>query len=178
VRILGIDPGSRATGYGVIEVEGSSLARVAGGVIRPAAEPLPERLGQIALALENVIAETRPDGAAVESVFAARNARSALLLGQARGAALVACGRSGLETAEYAPTRVKQAVVGYGSAPKPQVQRMVQRLLALAVLPASDEADALAIAICHAHTGRSAAAALGPARRPPRSARWRGVRAR
>jgi crossover junction endodeoxyribonuclease RuvC len=156
VRILGIDPGSRATGYGVLEVEGSRLARVAGGVIRPGAEALSERLSCIASTLGSVIRKTGPQSSALESVFAARNLRSALLLGQARGAALVACGLAGLPTAEYAPAQVKRAVVGYGAAGKEQVQRMVQRLLGLPSPPPVDEADALAVALCHANWSRGA----------------------
>jgi crossover junction endodeoxyribonuclease RuvC len=168
VRILGIDPGSRATGYGVVEVEGSRLARVAGGVIRPGAELLSERLACIASTLDGVVERTAPRSAALESVFAARNPRSALMLGQARGAALVACGLAGLPTAEYAPAQVKRAVVGYGAASKEQVQRMVQRLLGLASPPPADEADALAVALCHANSGQGSLAAR-PAR--PRIAR-------
>jgi crossover junction endodeoxyribonuclease RuvC len=153
VRILGIDPGSRATGYGVVEVEGSRLTRVDGGVIRPGAQLVSKRLACIVATLEDVIRRTVPESSALESVFTARNPRSALLLGQARGAALVACGLAGLPTAEYAPAQVKRAVVGYGAAGKEQVQRMVQRLLALASPPAADEADALAVALCHANWG-------------------------
>jgi crossover junction endodeoxyribonuclease RuvC len=151
VRILGIDPGSRASGWGVVDVEGSRLACVRSGVIRPREAELAERLASIARDLETLIRETGPQGAAIETVFAARNARSALLLGQARGAALVACGLAGLPCAEYAPSQVKRAVVGHGAADKSQVQRMVQRLLGLERLPAQDEADALAVAVCHAH---------------------------
>jgi crossover junction endodeoxyribonuclease RuvC len=143
----------------VVEVEGSSLALVAAGVIRPAAPLLSERLACIAQTLEGVIRQVAPHSSALESVFTARNPRSALLLGQARGAALVACGLAGLETAEYAPAQVKRAVVGYGAAEKEQIQRMVQRLLGLAGPPPSDEADALAVALCHAHWARSPLAA-------------------
>jgi crossover junction endodeoxyribonuclease RuvC len=168
VRILGIDPGSRATGYGVVEVDGSRLVRLAGGVIRPGAQLLSERLACIVATLESVIQKTDPQASALESVFTARNPRSALLLGQARGAALVACGIAGLPTEEYAPAQVKRAVVGYGAAGKEQVQRMVQRLLGLASLPATDEADALAVALCHANWSRSPI--------PPRSAKPRAAR--
>jgi crossover junction endodeoxyribonuclease RuvC len=157
VRIFGIDPGSRATGWGVVQVEGSRLSRVAGGVIRAAEGGPAERLALIHRALCAAIDETRPERAALESVFHARNARSALLLGQARGAALAACGLRGLPTAEYAPAQVKGAVAGYGAASKQQVQRMVQRLLGLSAPPPTDEADALAVAICHGHASRGAA---------------------
>ena len=153
MRILGIDPGSRATGYGVIDLERSKLSRVAGGVIRCGDDALSERLAQIDRALSAMIAEIQPGVAALESVFAGRNPRSVLLLGQARGVALAACARAGLPTAEHAPTQVKLAVVGHGRADKRQVQKMVQRLLGLAQAPSSDEADALAVAICHAHRG-------------------------
>ena len=152
MRILGIDPGTRATGFGLIECRGSTLRRIAGGTIRPRAPDLAGRLREIQLALERVIAEEKPEGAALEAVFSARNPRSALLLGHARGAALVACAGAGLVPAEYAPGRIKQAVVGYGGASKSQVQQMVQRLLGLAAPPPADEADALAVAICHGHT--------------------------
>ncbi|MFQ5697800.1 MAG: crossover junction endodeoxyribonuclease RuvC [Myxococcota bacterium] len=165
MRVLGIDPGSRATGYGVVAQEGPRLERVAGGVIRVGEGELTRRLAAIAAALEAVLLETRPDCVALEAVFSARNPRSALLLGQARGAALVACGRVGLAGAEYSPAEVKRAVTGHGGADKAQVQRMVRRLLGLAEAPASDEADALAVAICHAHVHASP---LVPAR-PPRS---------
>jgi len=153
VRILGIDPGSRATGYGIVEVEGANLVRVCGGIVRVGGLSLPERLARICQEIEDVIHRGCPEMAAIESVFTARNARSALLLGQARGAALTACGRCGLATAEYAPREVKRAVVGYGAADKAQVQQMVQRILGLASPRPRDEADALATAICHAHSG-------------------------
>lgn len=168
--MLGIDPGSRATGYGVVDREGGRLERVAGGVIRVAGQELARRLAAIAEALEAVLLETQPDSVALEAVFLARNPRSALLLGQARGAALVACGRMGLAGSEYSPAEVKCAVTGYGSADKAQVQQMVGRLLHLAEVPPADEADALAVAICHAHVQASP---LAPARSPQRRARGR-----
>jgi crossover junction endodeoxyribonuclease RuvC len=167
VRIIGIDPGSRATGYGVVDLQGAKLSRVASGVIRPdPARPLGERLAAIYEGLAGVIAATRPERAAVESVFAAKNARAALMLGQARGVALLACGIARLDAAEYSPMQVKLAVTGHGAASKEQVQRMVERLLVLASLGAADEADALAVAVCHAHSAprggrRAAGAALG-----------------
>ena len=152
MRILGIDPGTRATGFGVVQVEGSKLRRIAGGVIRPRCDELPGRLHELLCALTAVIEELRPEDAALEAVFTARNPRSALLLGHARGVALAACASARLSPAEYAPRRVKQAVVGYGAASKSQVQRMVQRLLGLSAPPPTDEADALAVAICHGHS--------------------------
>jgi crossover junction endodeoxyribonuclease RuvC len=152
VRILGIDPGTRATGFGIVEFEGSSLHRVAGGVIRPKSPDLALRLHELLKALGRVIREASPDAAALEAVFTARNPRSALILGHARGVALAACAAANLAPEEYAPGRVKQAVVGYGGASKSQVQLMVQRLLGLSVVPPTDEADALAVAICHGHS--------------------------
>jgi crossover junction endodeoxyribonuclease RuvC len=162
VRILGIDPGTRATGYGVVEFEGSVLRRVAGGVIRPREGDLALRLYEVHCALERVVRESSPDRAAIEAVFSARNPRSALLLGHARGVALAACAAAGLIPMEYAPGRIKRAVVGYGGASKSQVQRMVQRLLGLAAPPPVDEADALAVAICHGHSQPARKAAGRP----------------
>ncbi len=156
MRILGIDPGSNATGYGVVCVEGSSLRRLGGGTIRTRGETLGARLAHLQRELERVIAELAPDAAALESVFSARNVRSALVLGHARGVALAACAFAGLETGEYAPAQVKVAVTGYGRAEKLQVMRMVQRLLGLTEPPKTDEADALAIAVCHGLSRRSA----------------------
>ncbi len=158
VRVLGVDPGSRCTGYGVVDRHGSELRRVDSGVIRPRGSTLAERLSAIHAELTLVIARHQPHAAALEAVFSARNARSALVLGHARGVALAACGQAGLPTAEYAPATVKSAVTGYGMADKTQVQRMVQRLLGLDSLPPSDAADAIAVAICHAQSLRSAAA--------------------
>jgi crossover junction endodeoxyribonuclease RuvC len=160
VRILGIDPGSNATGYGVVCVEGSSLRRLGGGTIRTRGESLGARLAYLQRELERAIAELAPDHAALESVFSAKNARSALVLGHARGVALAACASAGLETGEYTPGQVKVAVTGYGRAEKLQVMRMVQRLLGLAAPPPSDEADALAIAVCHGLTRRGRARVL------------------
>ncbi len=171
MRVLGIDPGSRATGYGIVDHHSGRLCRVAGGVIRTGAETPARRLARIYAALRELIGEFRPDQTALEAVFAHRNVRSALLLGQARGAALVACGQAGLEAAEYAPTQVKLAVVGYGSADKAQVQQMVRRLLGLEAPPATDEADALAVAICHAHSAPLSRAPLSETRRSPGAAR-------
>lgn len=170
MRILGIDPGSRATGFGVVDFDGGRPRRVAGDVIRTAEGSLVVRLTRIFAELERVIAATKPDAAALESVFASHNVRSALVLGHARGAALLACGRAGLPVAEYAPAQVKGAVAGYGRAAKGQVQRMVARLLALEACPPVDEADALAVALCHGHGARGlervrGAEALAGARR-------------
>jgi crossover junction endodeoxyribonuclease RuvC len=158
VRILGIDPGSHVTGWGVIEADGPRLRRVDSGVIRASGDALGVRLAAIHRDLEALIARLAPQAAALEAVFTHRNPRSALLLGHARGAALVACSLAGLAAAEYPPARVKAAVSGYGRADKLQVQQMVQRLLGLDARPRSDEADALAVAICHHVEGRFPAA--------------------
>lgn len=149
MRILGIDPGSNATGYGVVSVEGGALRRLGGGTIRTRGDTLAERLGHLQRELESAIGALAPEVAALESVFSAKNARSALVLGHARGVALAACALAGLPTGEYTPSQVKVAVTGYGRAEKIQVMRMVQRLLGLVAPPPSDEADALAVAVCH-----------------------------
>ncbi|MDH2431174.1 crossover junction endodeoxyribonuclease RuvC [Pokkaliibacter sp. MBI-7] len=153
--IIGIDPGSRITGYGVIRFEAGRLSYVASGCVRITAEGLPLRLKQIQDALHELVAWHKPDEAAIERVFMARNADSALKLGQARGVAIVTLASHGLTVAEYAAKEVKQAVVGKGSADKVQVQHMVMALLKLPGLPQADAADALGIAICHAHRSAS-----------------------
>jgi crossover junction endodeoxyribonuclease RuvC len=161
-RILGIDPGSRATGYGVVDVVRGRCAYVASGCIRTADGELPGRVGEIYSGVAALIAEHAPDAAAVEQVFMARNASSALKLGQARGAALAALVVAGLPVSEYAARRVKQAITGTGAATKEQVQHMVCRLLHLNAAPRGDAADALAIAICHINTqGPTNARTLG-----------------
>lgn len=150
--ILGIDPGSRVTGYGVLEVRGSATVHVESGCIRTRGEDLTERLGVIFLRLQEIVARLGPEEAAAEQIFMHRNAASALILGQARGAALAAMVSSRLRVVEYAPARVKQAVTGSGRADKQQVQEMVKRLLSLPERPPEDAADALAVALCHAHS--------------------------
>jgi crossover junction endodeoxyribonuclease RuvC len=152
MRILGIDPGSRFTGYGVIEVSGDRAARIDHGVIRAGSGEFPERLGVIFHELRDLIERAAPDEVAVENVFVSKNAASALKLGQARGAAICAAIAAGLPVAEYSPRSVKQAIVGRGSADKVQVQHMVMVLLKLSETPAEDAADALAVALCHQHT--------------------------
>ncbi|MGH6610179.1 MAG: crossover junction endodeoxyribonuclease RuvC [Burkholderiaceae bacterium] len=151
-RVLGIDPGLNRTGYGVVEVDGQQLTCIAAGVIRVPAGDLHQRLGTILRSLAEVIRDTQPDVATVEKVFVNVNPQSTLLLGQARGAAICAAVTEGLVVHEYAALRIKQAVVGFGQADKRQVQAMVQRLLSLQRAPSSDAADALACAICHAHS--------------------------
>jgi len=154
--ILGIDPGSRKTGFGIINVQGNRHDYITSGVIRlPTAESLPERLKVIFDCVSELIDTHSPQQAAVEQVFMAKNPSSALKLGQARGAAIVACVNKELEVAEYSALQIKQAVVGTGAAKKEQVQHMVKTLLKLPAMPQEDAADALAAAICHAHTRAS-----------------------
>jgi crossover junction endodeoxyribonuclease RuvC len=153
VRILGIDPGLRVTGFGVIDKVGQQLHYVASGCIKTPVGELPERLKSILNSLGEVIAQHNPEQVAVEKVFVNVNPQSTLLLGQARGAAICAAVLVNLPVAEYTALQVKQAVVGNGHAKKEQVQLMVQRLLSLSGVPSPDAADALACAICHAHGG-------------------------
>jgi crossover junction endodeoxyribonuclease RuvC len=157
MRVLGIDPGLRITGFGVIDVDGPRLSYVASGVVRTPDGDLPDRLGVIFDGVREVVAVHRPTCAAVEKVFVNVNPQSTLLLGQARGAALCALTTGGLRVTEYTALQTKQATVGYGKATKLQVQAMVARLLRLSGSPSSDAADALACAICHAHTAASVA---------------------
>jgi crossover junction endodeoxyribonuclease RuvC len=155
VRILGIDPGLRITGFGVIDAQGTKLHYVTSGCVRtPSGGELPERLKSILDGLGEVIATHRPAQVAVEKVFVNVNPQSTLLLGQARGAAICAAVSHALPVAEYTALQVKQAVVGHGKAAKDQVQHMVRRLLSLPGDPSPDAADALACAICHAHGGQ------------------------
>ena len=150
-RILGIDPGLRITGFGVVDASGNRLAYVASGVVRTGTGGMPARLGVIARDLAHVIAEYSPAEVVVEQVFVNVNPTSTLALGQARGAAIAAAVLAGLPVHEYTAGQIKQAVVGGGRAAKAQVQSMVGRLLDLPGLPSPDAADALAAAICHAH---------------------------
>ena len=159
-RILGIDPGLRVTGFGLLVQQGGKLTYVTSGCIRASGASLPVRLGVIARDLAHVIAEERPTEVAVERVFVNVNPQSTLLLGQARGAALTALVNAQLPVAEYTALQMKKAVVGHGRAAKAQVQEMVRRLLELPSLPGPDAADALGLAITHAHAG-SAMARLG-----------------
>lgn len=154
LRILGIDPGLRVTGFGVIEQTGQHLSYVASGCIRSGEGELPQRLKVLLEGLQEVISTYRPQCAAIEQVFVNVNPKSTLLLGQARGAAICAAVTSALPVAEYTALQVKQAVVGTGRASKEQVQAMVRRLLKLPGDPSADAADALACAICHAHGGQ------------------------
>ena len=153
IRVLGIDPGTASTGFGVVESQAQALRTVTGGVISTAAGAPPERrLAAIAEALSRLLDEHEPDALAIEEVFFGRNARSAFAVGQARGAVLAAAGARDVPCFSYTPQAVKLAVCGSGAAGKEQVQRMVAALLGLDEPPASDHAaDALALAICHAH---------------------------
>jgi|TARA_Y100000589_G_scaffold118643_1_gene112751 crossover junction endodeoxyribonuclease RuvC len=153
--ILGVDPGSRITGYGVIRAEGRLIEYLDSGCIRVGEKPMAERLRVIFQSLATLIGEYRPEEFAIEQVFMARNPDSALKLGQARGAAIVSAATSGLAVHEYSARQVKQAVVGTGGADKTQVQHMVQALLSLSRPPQADAADALAVALCHAHMSQS-----------------------
>jgi crossover junction endodeoxyribonuclease RuvC len=152
MRILGLDPGLGTTGWGVIEAEGNRLAHVANGQIKTdTATPLPRRLAALADQLDALIAEQRPDSAAAEEVFVNQNPQSTLKLGQARGVVLMCAARGGIDVGEYSPTLVKKALVGTGSAEKAQVHAMVSRLLPGVKIAGPDAADALAVAITHAH---------------------------
>jgi crossover junction endodeoxyribonuclease RuvC len=161
MRILGIDPGLRTTGFGVIEANGPRLDYVASGTIKTGTldiGDLPARLKVIFDGVREVTARYRPECAAVEIVFVSLNPQSTLLLGQARGAALAALVSNDLQVSEYTAVQMKKAVAGHGQARKEQVQAMVVRLLALPGQPGQDAADALGVAICHAHAGASFAA--------------------
>ena len=151
-RILGIDPGSRITGYGIVDSDGRSTRYVASGCIKCAAGEFADRLETIFVEVSARVADYSPDEVAIESVFVHRNADSALKLGQARAAAICATFGTGMDLFEYAARAVKQSIVGRGGADKQQVQHMVKALLGLKTLPATDEADALAVALCHAHS--------------------------
>ncbi|MBT8145368.1 MAG: crossover junction endodeoxyribonuclease RuvC [Gammaproteobacteria bacterium] len=150
--ILGIDPGSRITGYGLINATGNKLEYVACGAVKTVGDSLPERLQQIFEGLNAVIEQHCPQQAAIEEVFMGRNAAAALKLGQARGSAIIACLQHGLPLEEYSARKVKQAIVGRGGAEKHQVQHMVKALLGISDNLQEDAADALAVAICHANT--------------------------
>lgn len=156
MRVLGIDPGTATTGYGVVEEQEGGLRALAYGAIStPAGQPLPLRLQTIYRELTALVAAWEPGGAAVEELFFSQNVRTAIHVGQARGVALLAMADTGLTVAEYTPLAVKQAVTGYGRADKAQMQEMVRVLLGLPEVPQPDDAaDALAVAICHLHSAR------------------------
>ena len=162
--ILGVDPGSRITGYGIIECSGRRQTYLGSGCIRTSGDDLSQRLKIIFDGLSEIIRQYQPDQFAIERVFMAKNADSALKLGQARGAAIVAATNADLSVAEYSATQIKNAVVGTGRAKKEQVQHMVQHLLKLPAAPQADAADALGVALCHYHTIQSLAAMSGQAK--------------
>ena len=176
MRVFGIDPGSQRTGFGCIESDGRRHQLVVCGAVRAAAhDAFPLRLAAIYRELSSRIRESRPDIVAIENLFHANNVRSALMLGPARGVAMLAAVEAGLAVVEYTPAEVKRAVVGYGRAEKAQVQRMIKLLLGLAKAPSPhDAADALAVAICHIHSGRE----LGSAKAEPYDRLSDGRRAR
>lgn len=178
--IVGIDPGSRLTGYGIIKTQGDKLIFVDAGVIKTFGSTMPERIGQIFAGIQSIVTHhqkysTLPMTGAIEEVFMAQNPDSALKLGQARGAAIAALGACGLEVSEYTARQIKQAVCGYGAADKEQVTQMVCRLLALSVVPKADAADGLACAICHAHASHSLYKILGSSasKTTKKKGRWR-----
>ena len=155
--VIGIDPGTATTGYGLVhEDESGNLTAVAYGVVvTPAKQPMPQRLLQLYRELKEIVLLHRPDGAAVEKLFFQKNVRTALSVGQGRGVAILALAEAEIEVSEYTPLEIKQAISGYGGAGKAQMQQMVRALLDLDEIPTPDDAaDALAVAICHLHTRR------------------------
>lgn len=166
--ILGIDPGSRITGYGLIKQLGGQCSYIGSGCIRVKGDVLADRLQQIFTGVSEIIRQYQPDEFAIEQVFMAQNPDSALKLGQARGAAIVAATNVGLPVAEYSARQIKQSVVGKGSAEKKQVQHMVSYLLNLSASPQADAADALAVALCHSHTQQSLIKMAGQAKKTVR----------
>ena len=172
-RILGIDPGSRITGYGLIDEQNSRLVYHASGCIRIQAETLAQKLAQVYAGIAELVAEHQPDIVAIERVFMAKNADSALKLGQARGSAIVCVANHGLTLHEYSAKEVKQAVTGSGGADKRQVQIMVKQLLKLSGIPQADAADALAIALCHAYASQGLLPLVREARKTSKKSGWR-----
>jgi len=173
-RVLGIDPGSTITGYGVIDSDGARSVYVAHGHIRVKGENFAERLGHIHEAIGDVVDEWHPTSAAIEQVFISNNPMSALKLGQARGAAITAVVSRGLTVAEYAPRTIKQVVTGSGAANKEAVQRLIKAQLDIQRSLQEDAADGLAIALCHAHSALGGTRSLLPTTR--RRSRGRGLR--
>jgi len=180
MKIFGIDPGSERTGYGCIDTDGRRHRLiVCGALSAPAHSAFPERLLAIHGGLVDLLAAHRPDCVAIENIFHAKNVRSALRLGHARGVALLAASAAGLPIVEYTPAEIKRSVVGYGRAEKAQVQTMMKLLLGLDVAPSPhDVADALAVAICHVHTSSSAVGRVveGAAGHPRTLRSWRQYR--
>ncbi|MBI2815421.1 MAG: crossover junction endodeoxyribonuclease RuvC [Acidobacteria bacterium] len=167
-RVLGIDCGSNATGYGIIDSDGRAFQVVDSGIVTTVARfPFPERLKQIADTLRNLIQTHSPDVMAVEEIFYSVNVKSLIKLGQVKGVVLLAAADAGLAVHEYSPLEIKSSVVGYGRAEKSQVQQMVKALLSLKELPPEDAADALAVAVCHANRAQLLAK-LAPTQRGTR----------
>lgn len=156
VRVLGVDPGTAITGWGIVEADGGDLQMIAGGAITTTAgTPLPQRLQTIYRELTTIIEQWRPEDSAIEELFFSKNAKTALAVGHGRGAAMLALANANLPITEYKPLEVKQAITGYGGADKQQMQHMVKLLLSLDDIPRPDDAaDALAVAICHVHSAR------------------------
>ena len=175
-RILGIDPGSVITGYGLVDSDGVRDFHIANGSLRIKGDNLPSKLGFILKHITEIIEQWQPAEVAIESVFVSNNPMSALKLGQARGAAICASVQAGLPVSEYSPKAIKQAAVGYGGAGKDQMQEMIRILLSLEELPKPDAADGLAVAICHAHSsgvvGNTLRRGTGGRRR---SLRWKSA---
>lgn len=178
MRVFGIDPGSTRTGYGCVETDGTRHALITyGAIAAPAGSGFAERLHVIHDTLGRVIRETSPDCVSIENLFHARNVRSALQLGHARGVAMLAAVQAGVPIVEYTPAEIKLALVGYGRADKIQVQQMVKLLLGLVALPKPfDASDALAAALCHSHSGTSALARRAARRLPRHLRNWRDYR--
>jgi crossover junction endodeoxyribonuclease RuvC len=164
VIILGVDPGTAITGYGLVQSEGDALQLIAyGAITTPADWKMPQRLQHIYAELTALIRTHQPTDAVIEKLFFSKNVRTALSVGQARGVALLAAAQAGLAIHEYTPLEIKQAVVGYGRAEKTQIQQMVRMLLQLDFIPQPDDAaDALAVAICHAHSAKMRRIGLEP----------------
>jgi crossover junction endodeoxyribonuclease RuvC len=154
MRVLGLDPGTERSGWGVVERDDAAWRRLASGIVRLGSGDLPARLVRLHTELERILTAYRPDGCAIEGLFHHRNARSALLLGHARGVCLLVAAAHGVPVTEYAPARVKNALVGHGAAGKEQVAAMVGRLLGFQSAATHDETDALALAICHLEAER------------------------
>jgi crossover junction endodeoxyribonuclease RuvC len=173
VRILGIDPGSRITGYGILELRGNQFVCLANGCIKSPQDQLASRLKNIHLGIHELIESYAPQELAIESVFVHRNVDSALKLGQARGTAITCAALQALSVSEYSPAEIKKAVVGRGNAAKAQVQHMVAAILGLNKALQADAADALAVAICHGHSRSSLTRHLPP--RSSRRQRWKSL---
>ena len=178
MRILGIDPGSARTGYGCVETDGTRHSLVTfGAIAAPAGSTFADKLHVIHDTLSKVFRETAPDCVAIENLFHAKNVRSALQLGHARGVAMLAAVQAGVPIVEYTPAEIKLAIVGYGRAEKAQVQQMVKLLLGLAALPKPfDASDALAAALCHGHSGTAALARRSTRSLPRHLRNWRDYR--